>query len=678
MPPRKKTRAHPAEKTAPTTATHNASESPSAHIFQATRFVFASNVDNAADLKKSVASAAGKVYASLAKNATHLVATPHDISNPTALVRKAQERSDIAIVSPQFITDSLKHHKLLLPNDYAVSPLAAAPSSTPLPPPAVAVATNHAIPAGPARKRKAGKEPRDDPQDGINAAKEMPNIIKYIKKGSAVVDPQVPSSNKFHVHELTDGTVYDCMLNQSEIASNSNKFYVIQLLKSDSANDYACWTRWGRVGYSGQNSMEHHGSNLDAAVSAFEKKFKDKTKNDWVDRTNFVKYSGKYHLIERDLGNDDDADNPAAASSSPSKTKEPVKTPDSKLDPPLQRLINLIYDTDMYAKQMSEIGYDANKMPLGKLTKSMIQQGYNYLKQIAQELQKTNPNQTAIKRSSSDFYTVIPHDFGFKVPPVINTKAILKAKLEMCEILSDIQIATTILKNNGNEVTENPLDANYHSLKTELNPIDTNSHEFKLIEDYVKNTHGATHGEYVLQVEDVFEVKKEEEHKRFRNLHNRQLLWHGSRLTNWVGILSQSLRIAPPEAPVTGYMFGKGVYFADIVSKSANYCFTNSRDNTGLLLLCEVALGDENHLIHADYDAQKKLGNKHSTKGVGRVRPNPDEAMVLQDGVKVPCGKAIELKSDQDLLLQYSEFIVYDVNQIKMRYLIRCKFNYRK
>jgi hypothetical protein len=39
---------------------------------------------------------------------------------------------------------------------------------------------------------------------------------------------------------------------------------------------------------------------------------------------------------------------------------------------------------------------------------------------------------------------------------------------------------------------------------------------------------------------------------------NKTLLWHGSRLTNWTGILSQGLRIAPPEAPVTGYMFGKG------------------------------------------------------------------------------------------------------------------------
>ena len=36
----------------------------------------------------------------------------------------------------------------------------------------------------------------------------------------------------------------------------------------------------------------------------------------------------------------------------------------------------------------------------------------------------------------------------------------------------------------------------------------------------------------------------------FKELHNRRLLWHGSRTTNYAGILSQGLRIAPPEAPV--------------------------------------------------------------------------------------------------------------------------------
>ena len=37
---------------------------------------------------------------------------------------------------------------------------------------------------------------------------------------------------------------------------------------------------------------------------------------------------------------------------------------------------------------------------------------------------------------------------------------------------------------------------------------------------------------------------------------------------------------------MTGYMFGKGVYFADMVSKSANYCCASSTNPTGLLLIC--------------------------------------------------------------------------------------------
>lgn len=116
------------------------------------------------------------------------------------------------------------------------------------------------------------------------------------------------------------------------------------------------------------------------------------------------------------------------------------------------------------------------------------------------------------------------------------------------------------------------------------------------------------------------------------------LLWHGSRLTNFVGILSQGLRIAPPEAPVTGYMFGKGVYFADMSSKSANYCFTSRDNNTGILLLCEAALGDMNEKLHADYYAANLPAGKKSTMGVGRTSPKPENAVKMSDGVVVPMG----------------------------------------
>ena len=116
-----------------------------------------------------------------------------------------------------------------------------------------------------------------------------------------------------------------------------------------------------------------------------------------------------------------------------------------------------------------------------------------------------------------------------------------------------------------------------------------------------------------MRVKSILAVEREGEKEAFRGeaLGGRKLLWHGSRLTNWFGILSQGLRIAPPEAPVswltfgcpfrshefppffqvTGYMFGKGVYFADVSSKSANYCFPSKASPRGLLLLADVATG---------------------------------------------------------------------------------------
>ena len=46
-------------------------------------------------------------------------------------------------------------------------------------------------------------------------------------------------------------------------------------------------------------------------------------------------------------------------------------------------------------------------------------------------------------------------------------------------------------------------------------------------------------------------------------------------------------------------MFGKGVYFADMVSKSANYCMATRDAPTAVLLLSDVALGKQHELSGA-------------------------------------------------------------------------------
>ncbi len=104
------------------------------------------------------------------------------------------------------------------------------------------------------------------------------------------------------------------------------------------------------------------------------------------------------------------------------------------------------------------------------------------------------------------------------------------------------------------------------------------------------------------------------------------------------------MRIAPQKAPVTWYIFGKGIYFVDMVSKSANYCFTNWENPVGCILLCDVVLRECNPKLEADYEANKlpqkwgffcKWNKAFSTNGCGKTAP-PKEYYVLLEG---PIGK---------------------------------------
>jgi poly [ADP-ribose] polymerase len=49
---------------------------------------------------------------------------------------------------------------------------------------------------------------------------------------------------------------YDCMLNQTNIGHNNNKFYVIQII--DRGGYYSLWTRWGRVVRYYLNNMKYY------------------------------------------------------------------------------------------------------------------------------------------------------------------------------------------------------------------------------------------------------------------------------------------------------------------------------------------------------------------------------------------------------------------------------------
>lgn len=402
---------------------------------------------------------------------------------------------------------------------------------------------------------------------------------------------------------------------------------------------------------------------MESARESFEAQYEDKTGN-YFGEKKFVKYPGKYFKMDIDYGEEEEV------------KKLSMSNIKSKLHTPVQDLIKLLFDVDMMKKAMLEFDLDTEKMPLGKLSPKQIRSAMNILNEIA-ALVKDGAPAVKFVEASNRFYTMIPHDFGVQRAPIIDTNDVITIKAEMLETLLEMELAYGLL-NEETDDKKNPIDAHYDQLKSEIVPLEKSSDEFKMLLDYVTNTHAPTHTNYGLDIEEIFKVARKGEERRykpFKKMHNRQLLWHGSRLTNYVGILSHGLKIAPPEAPVTGYMFGKGIYFADMVTKSANYCATTRSSNTGLMLLCEVALGDPMECETAKY-VTKLPDDKHSVKGVGKTYPNPGAEFTRDDGVKIPVGTPTTDDNIKSTLL-YNEYIVYDVAQVKIQYLFKMKFNYK-
>ena len=369
-------------------------------------------------------------------------------------------------------------------------------------------------------------------------------------------------------------------------------------------------------------------------MRAFEKKFKDKAGLTWSQRGEAPK-SGKYAFVEKsyEVESEDEGDDAATS-------KAPIPPPSPcTLEPPVQELMKLIFNQSFFNAAMEELNYDAKKLPLGQLSKATIARGFQTLKALSALID--DPSQTppgvshgaAVEELSNAFYSVIPHYFGRQRPPVISTQQLVKREIGTLESLSDMKDAALIMKLESVDMTIHPLTKQFNGLgMEEMTPLKHDSTEFLGLQDYLHKTRGPTHyGMKYDKVEEIFRIERQGEKDRFENSphaklqsKNRRLLWHGSRTTNSGGILSQGLRIAPPEAPVNGYMFDKGIYLADMSTKSANYCCAYASNNTALLLLCEAELGDPVlELLYSDSSAATVAKKKGmiSTLGQGRTGP---------------------------------------------------------
>ncbi|KAL4469178.1 hypothetical protein ABPG72_008918 [Tetrahymena utriculariae] len=489
-------------------------------------------------------------------------------------------------------------------------------------------------------KKSPVKKVKDVPKD--DTSEDEKKIVKQIVKGLCAVDQYVQNASQYTV--LQEGSqIYNLTLNQSNVDHNNNKFYLGQVLCKDGSNQYWVFFRWGRVGVPGQQSLKACSSKQEA-IGEFQKKKNEKIKGGYTEI--FIKYG------------EDEEEKPKKKT-----TTQATKKKDCTLSVPVQTLINDIFDMKMIESTIKEIGYDSKKMPLGKLDDRTIRSAYTVLKNL---LESINNNKVSEYGSySSQFYSLIPHDFGFQKMNnfILKTEEAVRKKLSMLQDLSDLKIATQLLKESNSD--DSIIDQNYKKLNSEIKEV-TDKKTLDIIKQYVNQGKGY----YNPKILEIFSVKRKGEQERYlKNIGNDTLLWHGSRISNFVGILSQGLRIAPPEAPVTGYNYGKGIYLADQFTKSCDYCAGNS-DGIHYIMLIKAALGTPNKIERTDYNADKLPKGTHSCWGWGTHGP---EDFLTFNGVKVPKGQEVRTKSKH--YMKYNEFIIYDVAQAQIDYLIRFKKN---
>ncbi|XP_070578606.1 poly [ADP-ribose] polymerase 1-like [Ptychodera flava] len=579
----------------------------------------------------------GEVVSKIDKEVACCISTAADVKKMAKKMKDAQS-ADVHIVSEDFLESVKKGGAALMITKHSIASWGADPATR--------IDSNVTqVDAGPSAADMEEQKYRKDVDK-----------LKMMVKGGAAVDPDSGLQATAHVYNVKD-LVYNATLGMVDIMKGTNSFYKLQLLEDDVSSKWYLFRAWGRVGTTiGGNKLENFTSR-EGAIEQFKTVYREKTGN-YFGVKNFKKHPNKFFPLEIDYGDDEEEAITLKAGTG------------STLPTSVQELMVMIFDIDTMKRTMVEFEIDLKKMPLGKLSKRQIESAYSVLSEALKLVEGGGNIKAAILDCSNRFYTLIPHDFGLKKPPMLDDVELIKAKTQMLDNLLDIEVAYSLLKGGNKTAGKDPIDANYEKLRCSIDPVEKKSKDYKMVEQFISNSNDAK-SSLNLEVLDVYKIEREDEPKRFqKNLHNRRLLWHGSRVSNFAGILSQGLRIAPPEAPVSGYLYGKGIYFADMVAKSMWYCRTSKADNIGLMLLCDVALGNMYEIPHTEY-MEKAPAGKHSTRGIGRIEPDPKQS-VKKDGYLVPYGKP----KSTGVGRSYNEFIVYDITQVQMKYLIKIDFQH--
>ncbi|RUS77622.1 hypothetical protein EGW08_014622, partial [Elysia chlorotica] len=279
---------------------------------------------------------------------------------------------------------------------------------------------------------------------------------------------------------------------------------------------------------------------------------------------------------------------------------------------------------------------------LSSIKLDQVEKAEAILSKISSALE-TSQSDEDIQNTIREFYNTLNHKNESLESVKIQWKKWLTKKRDLCQLVKDMVSVGEMTNYESQAVVE----AKYAALRCRITALSGTQREE--VQNLVLSSicDGSK-----LSVLNVFEVWRQVEDVDFRHdLKPTKLLFHSSRVENFVGILSRGLLL--PKVIVDDYggtrsdagMLGSGIYFASASSTSVKYSAPSNTKGTRLLLISEVALGATKDYTEHDTSLISAPDGYDSTHGVGR-------------------------RQDNESLFEFDEYVVYKTNQQRMRYLV--------
>lgn len=433
-------------------------------------------------------------------------------------------------------------------------------------------------------------------------------------------------------------------LNYTDIIANSNKFYNLEIVKTNKG--IFLYTQYGRTG--GTKSKEYRlcSDQSDAEVEA-NKIVKSKVKKGYVEVS----------LVKSDVGSDVGRAKVEATVATVDELKKAgitVKEQEvvgSKLHPQVQDLVREWFGS---TQEFVDLNLDTSKCSLGQLSIAQITKGKDILDEARKIVHMKKPDEQELNKLTNLYYSNIPHNFGYRKIDAAALRFDVDTKIDqafdMLDILNQAKDVEAVISKKS------AVDSQYATLNADFDWVDPQDPIFAWIDKMLHGTRASNHqGLGKLKTHKVFRVHRHGEEKRWvataekiakecgkfqpsdvyakyvrermdvskemESLYKSANIlpgWHGTRRANMIGITTKGLLIRPSGVAHAGSMYGDGIYWATNSTKSINYCdvrgsyWAQGSNKTAYLFLADVAFGNQKIAGGSSFYSKDSIRPNHS------------------------------------------------------------------